>query len=477
MEATVSRGTFSGKLGFILAAAGSAVGLGNLWRFPYLAEQYGGGIFLLTYLLLVFTFGITLVITEIAIGRRTGKSSIEAYRSLAEKYRVVGWISTIVPIVVLSYYCVIGGWVIKYFFEFATGGSAALATGGYFDSFITAPLGALLEGPFVWFIIYGVLSFVVVMFSIDKGVERVSKVLMPLFLIILVFICVYVLTLPGIMGGLEYYLVPDFSQFSMKTVVGALGQLFYSLSIAMGIMIAYGSYMKRDVNIAKSARSVCAMDTIVAMLCGLMVVPAVFVFSDVGMSSGPGLLFETMPLVFQSMAGGEIIGTLFFALAFFAALTSSIALAEASVSSLRDHLRISRVKSTLICAVIVFCLGVLPCFGYGPLSGFEVLGMAFLDLFDFITNSVLMPVAALLMCIIIGHLIKPPFVTDEVEGVIGSKDGTCAVTADGTEINREGFGKFPSKAVYTFMLKWFCPIGTFVILVAGLLAAFGVYTI
>ena len=247
MEHAASRGSFSGRLGFILAAAGSAVGLGNLWRFPYLAEQYGGGAFLVTYLVLVITFGVALMITEIAIGRRTGKSCIDAFLDLGEKYKVIGWIIAIIPLIIVPYYCVIGGWVTKYFVEYMSGMGSNLANGTFFGDFTSAALPGVFDSPVIWFVIYAVLTVAVVAFGVQKGVERMSKILLPALLVLLVGICVYMLTVDGIADGLKYYLVPDFGDFSMKTVLGAMGQLFYSLSLAMGIMITYGSYARTGI--------------------------------------------------------------------------------------------------------------------------------------------------------------------------------------------------------------------------------------
>ena len=256
MEHAASRGSFSGRLGFILAAAGSAVGLGNLWRFPYLAEQYGGGAFLVTYLVLVVTFGVALMITEIAIGRRTGKSCIDAFLDLGEKYKIIGWIIAIIPLIIVPYYCVIGGWVTKYCVEYMSGMGSTLANGSFFGDFTAAALPGLFDSPVIWFVIYAILSVAVVAFGVQKGVERMSKILLPALLVLLVGICLYMLTVDGIADGLKYYLVPDFGDFSMKTVLGAMGQLFYSLSLAMGIMITYGSYMRKNVDIEKSANTI-----------------------------------------------------------------------------------------------------------------------------------------------------------------------------------------------------------------------------
>ncbi len=456
MESVASRGTFSGRTGFILAAAGSAVGLGNLWRFPYLAEQYGGGIFLLTYLVLVITFGVTLMITEIAIGRRTGKSCIDAFLDLGEKYKVVGWIIAVIPLLFLSYYCVIGGWVIKYFVEYATGGGSELADGSYFSDFTSASLTGVFDSPVTWFLLFALLTILVVAFGVQKGVERINKILMPLLIILLIGMCLYTLTLDGIGEGLSYYLVPNFDDFSMSTVLGAMGQLFFSLSLAMGVMITYGSYMRKNVNIERSAQTICLTDTMVAFLSGLIVVPAVVLFSDAGISSGPGMLFSTMPLVFDQMPAGHIVGLAFFLLALFAAWTSSVSQAEAVVSVFRDRWGWKRTLACGACLGLLLALGILSCLGYGPLSGIRPLGMEFLEFFDFFTSNLLMPIAALATCLVVGYAVKVTFVIDEVE------EGGC---------------EFRMKAVYGYMVKYVCPVCIALILVTGLLSYFDVYSI
>lgn len=287
---------FGSRLGFILAAAGSAVGLGNIWRFPYLAAKYGGGMFLLIYLILAVTFGFALMITEIAIGRKTGKSVIGAYSAINKRFAPLGWLAAAIPVVILPYYCVIGGWVLKYLTEFATGGGKTTAdSGDYFSAFISSP-----AAPMVFFAIFIVLTAAVVMLGVEKGIEKVSKILMPVLMLLIIGIGVYTLTLPGAIDGLIYYVKPDLSEFSIKTVIAAMGQLFYSMSLAMGIMITYGSYMRKEDNIEKSVRQIEIFDTLVAFLAGLIIVPAVFVFSGgdrSALNAGPKLMFVTLPNV------------------------------------------------------------------------------------------------------------------------------------------------------------------------------------
>lgn len=445
-------------MGFILATAGAAVGLGNLWRFPYLAEQYGGGIFLLVYLILVVTFGVVMLITELAIGRRTGKSCFDALMDLCDKYPVIGWIAMLVPAIIVPYYCVVGGWVTKYFADYAVGTGSDLAGQGFFGDFTSMGLDGLFDNPLPWFLIYAFMTIVVVTLGVEKGIERLSKILMPVLFVLLAAICIYMLTIPGISDGLSYYLVPDFDKLSFSTVAGAVSQLFYSLSIAMGISIAYGSYMRKQDNIEKSAYTVALTDTCVAFLSGLMIVPAFVLFSEssTGMTSGFGLLFTTMPQVFDAMPGGEVVGIAFFLLAMFAALTSSMALMEAVVAVLKDHWHMTRLRACIIVSAVILGLGMLACLGEGPLSFIEPIGMTFLAFFDFITNSVMMPIVALITCILIGYVVKPLFVIDEVE-------------SSGHE--------FRIKTIYPYMIRYVCPIILVTILVVGILGGLGIYTI
>ena len=331
-----------------------------------------------------------------------------------------------------------------------------LATDGFFSAFSSMSLDGLFDSPVPWFLIYAGLTILVVVFGVEKGIERISKILMPALFVILIAICVYMLTLPGISEGLSYYLTPDFDKLSFKTIAGAMGQLFYSLSIAMGITIAYGSYMRKQENIEKSAYTIALTDTSVAFLAGLMVVPAVIVFGGGNITSGPGLMFQTMPLVFDTMPAGDAVGAAFFLLTLFAALTSSIALMEAVVSVLRDRWHIPRVRACAIVGILIIALGMLSCLGYGPLDAIQPLGMAFLDFFDFITNSVMMPLVALITCVLIGYVVKTRYVVEEVE-------------SSGCE--------FRTKSLYHVMVRYVCPVFMVLILAVGVAGAFGIYTI
>ncbi len=436
---------FGSRLGFILAAAGSAVGLGNIWRFPYLAARYGGGIFLLVYLILTVTFGFALMTTEVGIGRKTGKSVIGAYSSINKNFGALGWLAAAVPVIILPYYCVIGGWVLRYMVAFLTGnGTAAAGDGSYFSNFI-GHAGL----PTLFFCIFVAVTALVVMLGVDKGIERVSKIMMPVLFVLIVGIGIYTLTLPGAIDGLIYYVKPDFSAFSIKTVIAAMGQMFYSMSLAMGIMITYGSYMRKEDHLEGSVRNIEIFDTAVAFLAGLIIVPSVFVFSGgdaSALNAGPSLMFITLPNVFDSMAGGQIVGTAFFVLVALAALTSSISLMETVVSIITEKFGVKRIPACLIVVGISLLVGMLSVLGYSSWSSVTVFGYQFLDFFDFISNNIMMPVVALLTCVLIGFVAKTQFVEEEVE------------------LN----GKFKSKTLYRVMVKYICPICMLVILFSSL---------
>lgn len=447
------RSTFSGRIGFVLAAAGSAVGLGNLWRFPYLAAKYGGGIFLLIYILLAVTFGFTLMITEIAIGRKTHRSPMEAYGMLNKKWKWLGVLSTLVPVIILPYYCVIGGWVIKYAAVMITGGVQEAAANGYFTSFTERPFE-----PLIWFFIYTTATAVIVFLGVDKGIEKMSRYLMPALLVITVALTIFVVCQPGALEGVIYYLKPDFSKLSIMTFVAALGQLFFSMSLAMGIMVTYGSYLKKDSNIVTSTRQIEAFDTVVALLAGLMIVPSVFVYSggdETALGQGPGLMFDTLPKVFAGMPFGSAVGAAFFVLVLFAALTSSVSVMEAIVAGMTDKYKINRKKASLIVYAYALLIGTFCAFGFSIWKSFTIMDLSILDFLDFISNSVMMPLVGMLTCVLVGFIIKPKAITDEVE------------------LN----GRFKEKKFYNIMVKWIAPVCIFAILISSVLNTLGIVTI
>ena len=449
---THKRSTFSGKLGFVLSAAGASVGLGNIWRFPYLAAKYGGGIFLLIYILLALTFGYTMIVAETTLGRMTRKSPVGAFGTFGKSkwLSAGGWINAIIPVLIVPYYSVIGGWVIKYLAEYVKGHAARLADDGYFGAFISNGGSAEL-----CFVIFSFLTVAIVYAGVRNGVERVSKFMMPILVVLSVIIAVYSVTRPGALEGVKYFLIPNLDNFSWMTVVAAMGQMFYSLSIAMGILVTFGSYMKKDISIEGSTRNVEIFDTAIAIMAGLMIIPAVFAFSGGDpdkLQAGPSLMFVTIPKVFASMGFGTAAGILFFLLVLCAALTSSIALTESAVSTFQDELGWGRKKATVIVGVIMLALGSLSSLGYGPLAGIRIIGMQFLDFFDFLTNSVMMPIAAIATCLLISRVVGAKKVEEEV---------LC------------GEGTFRRKKIFNFMIRYICTIFAAIILISSVANAFG----
>lgn len=445
------RSMFSGKLGFVLAAAGSAVGLGNIWRFPYLAARYGGGIFLLVYLILVVSLGFSLMIAEVAIGRKTKLSAIGAFRKLSEKWKFLGYLASVVPIIIFPYYCVIGGWVVKYLLVYATGGGMEAAGDTYFNDYIAQP-----AEPILWLAVYIGLTAVIVFFGVQKGIEKASRIMMPALVVLTLGVAAYSVTRPGALEGVAYYLIPDFSRFSVNTVLGAMGQMFYSMSLAMGIMVTYGSYMKREDDLEKSVSQIEIFDTGIAFLAGLMVIPAVFAFSggdEAALNQGAGLMFVTLPKVFADAGTlGLVFGGLFFLLVLFAALTSSVSLMETVVSIFQDTFHWSRKFTCTLVMLGCLVLALPSSLGYGLLDWIAPLGLSLLDFFDFISNSVLMPIVALLTCLFVGWVVKPKLVVDEVKRS----------------------SRFPREKLFVVVIRYVAPICILLVLISSVLDKLGV---
>ena len=389
------------------------------------------------------------MITEVALGRKAGTSAIRAFGHFSKKHTFIGYLTTIIPFIIFPYYCVIGGWVTKYALISLQGGIHNAASDTFFTGFISEA-----ASPVLWFAVFILLTAVIVILGVEKGIEKASSLMMPLLVVLIIGVCAFCITRPGAMEGVKYYLLPDFSKFSATTVLAAMGQLFYSMSLAMGIMITYGSYMKKDSNLETSVRQIEIFDTAIAFLAGLLIVPSVFVFSggdESALGKGPSLMFITLPKVFNDMTMGGVIGAIFFLLVLFAALTSSISLMETNVSIIRDKLGWSRKKSTIIITVYVLIVGSLVSLGFGPLSFVKIIGLGLLDFFDFISNSVLMPIVAILTCICVGHFLGTKVVSDEVE------------------LN----GSFKMKKFYTIMLKWIAPVCLVLVLIFAVSEAMG----
>ena len=450
---TSSRSNFTGKIGFVLAAAGSAVGLGNLWRFPYCAAKYGGGMFLLLYVILAVTFGFALMVAEISIGRKTKLSAICAYDKLKPEYSFVGVLAALVPIIIMPYYCVIGGWVLKFLWSYITMPASQVAAidaagANTFTKLISSP-----TEPLLWFLLFIGITVFIIAIGVEKGVEGSSKILMPILVILIATLAVYCCSLPNAKEGIKYYLVPRIEDLTVKTILSAMNQLFYSLSLAMGIMITYGSYMKKNINIESAVWQIEIFDTIIAFLAGLVIIPAVYACGDPAsdLKAGPSLMFVILPKLFTNMRGGRIVAIILFFLVFFAALTSSISLYETNVSIIMDKFKQKRTPAIMFVLFISLIIGFLASLGYGPLAMITFLGMQFLDLFDFISNSILMPVVAFFTCIFVGYVIKPKTIISEVESS----------------------GKFRLKKLFTIIIKYVAPILILIILVAAILQAFG----
>ncbi len=430
MKKKKKRNSFSGSIGFVLAAAGSAVGLGNIWRFPYLAAKDGGGLFLVVYIVLALTFGFTLLTAEVAIGRKTKQSPLTAYERISAKWKPLGVLAGLVPVIILPYYCVIGGWVLKYLFAFATEDVSAIAGDDYFTGHITS-----VAAPIVLMVLFLAMVAFVVFRGVNKGIEATSRILMPLLFAMIIGIAIYSLTIRHTdatgatrsgMDGLWIYLIPDFSDLTVKSFFGvlidAMGQLFFSLSVAMGIMITYGSYVEDDTNLMKSINQIEIFDTVVAFLAGIMIIPAVFTFMGrEGMAaSGPSLMFVSLPKVFASMGtAGKIVGLVFFAMVLFAALTSAVSVMEAVVSCIMDQFHISRVHAAIMETAVALLGGLAVCLGYNKWFFDIVLPNGahaqILDIMDYISNNCLMPLVAIATCILIGWVAKPGMVIEEVE--------------------------------------------------------------
>lgn len=470
-----TRASWSGSLAFVLAAAASAIGLGNLWRFPYLAAQYGGGMFIAVYLALLVTLGFTLMVTEIAVGRKTQQAPLTAYGLIERKWGFIGLLGTLIPLFITPYYCVIGGWVLYYLKAYAlmafSGanimGEAAANSSDVFGAFISAPFA-----PFGYGLVFIVACAGVIILGVKNGIEKSNLVMMPILFIMALAISVYVVCMPGSGEGLKYYLVPNLDcvstpegKFSIvlmaKTILGAMGQMFYSLSLAMGIMITYGSYMKKTDSIERCVRRIEIFDTLIAIIAGLIIIPVVYMFAvktgtpvKEAMGAGPGLMFVTLPRVFAMFgAAGSWIGFAFFLLVTFAAATSAISLFEACVSSLCDFLKLERKTATVFMGSTIAFLSSFSALGYGAWGHVTLFGMQFLDFFDFFTNSVMMPVVAIATCVFIGWFAGAKMIIDECE-------------AEGQT--------FRVKKLYTFMVKYLAPALMLALLISEICRALGI---
>ena len=447
---------FTGQLGFVMAAAGSAVGVGNLWRFPYLAAKDGGGLFILIYLILTFTFGFTLLTSDIAIGRRTGKNSINAYKEMSPKWKFLGILTFLVPVLIMTYYAVIGGWIVRYIVVYLTGQGQAAAQDSFFTDFITSPGQATLYA-----VLFMLFTAWIVFNGVEKGIEKYSRILMPVLLVMIVAIAIFALTLKhtdadGVtrtgLQGLAVYLTPSFKGLTLRRLLqillDAMSQIFFSLSVSMGIMITYGSYIKKDVDVNTSIHQIEVFDTGVALLAGMMIIPSIFVFEGVeGMSAGPGLMFVSLPKVFASMTHlGRAAGLAFFIMAAFAALTSCVSVLETITANCMEIFHTKRKPTTIVLTIIYMIASIVIALGYStfyielPLPNGSI--GQILDLMDYISNSFMMPFISMLSAILIGWVVGPDWIIEEVEF---------------------GGRKFGLRKLYAVMIRYIVPVIMFIL--------------
>lgn len=439
-----SRGQWASSLGFILAASGSAVGLGNIWKFPGKVAAYGGGAFVLCYILIVVLVGFPVMLAEISIGRSTQKNVVGAFRKLNRRWTFLGGIGVLTLFVILSYYCIVGGWVLKYIQVYLAGaqfGAGEMAYENYFVNFISKPVEPLL-----WGALFLAMCVYVVVRGVSKGIEKVSRFLMPCLFLILLAIVIRSVTLPGAGEGLRYLFTVRPGTVNGNTLVGALGQAFFSLSVGMGIMVTYGSYVPKKENLAKSAAFICAIDTMVAILSGIAIVPVVFVtLGAEGLGQGGGFAFMALPQVFAQMPGGVVFGCLFFMLLFLAALTSAISVLESCVAFLTEEFHLRRLKATVVLTIPMAFLSAgyslsqssarnlnLPWFDFA--SGVQMLPMnAVLEKF---TDNLMIPLGALGFCLFVGW-------------VWGTRNALAEIEADGST--------FRFKRTWSFLVRFLAP--------------------
>ena len=395
-----SREQWGSRIGFVLAAAGSAVGLGNIWKFPYMTGTNGGAAFVFIYILMVAAVGFTVMLAEFSIGRLGAHNVVDCFaRVRSSKWSPIGWMGLICGIVILSYYSVIGGWTIRYFWlsfldlmETAALGKAGEAFGGFVSN---APMVAGYQALFM------LVTILVVLKGVSSGIERACKILMPALFILMLVLMARAMTLPGAMKGIEFYLKPDFSKVTASTILAAMGQAFFSLSLAAGTLITYGSYLDKKASLVRSVWQICSIDTLVALLAGFIIFPAVFAF-NVEPSAGPGLTFISLPGVFAQMPAGFLWSMLFFCLLFFAALTSSISILETPVAYLMDH-GWNRRSASCVMGLMIFLLGLPSAFSLD--GSLKIAGKDFLDAACYLTDSILMPLGGVLICIFTGWVI------------------------------------------------------------------------
>lgn len=433
-DAKVSRGQWATSIGFVLAAAGAAVGLGNVWKFPYLTALHGGGTFLFAYILMLLFLGIPVLVTEMVLGRRGKLDPVGTYSKLSGGsgfWKFVGYVAVSVNFIVLSFYSVVGGWITNYMFQYITGGIKGDIV-EYFGGFVSNPYSPLL-----WYALFMGMTIYIVAQGVSSGIERASNIMMPTLFLLFIILAIRAVTLPGAIEGIKYYLLPDFSKLSGTTFLMAMGQVFFSLNIGAGCTMTYASYLSDDENIPKMSLQVPLLDFLAAFLAGIIIIPSVFAF-NLDPAAGPPLLFITMPFVFGNMPLGVLFGLMFFVLMLFAALTSSISMLEVNTAFLVDNYKIDRKKAALTAGFFIFLLGIPSSLAQGVLSNFAIFGLDFLSAMDFLASYILMPFGAFMMTI---FLVR----------VLGLDEAINEATNEGTI-------PFKIKVLWSFLVKYVVPI-------------------
>ena len=447
----MSRDSFGSRLGVLLAMAGSAVGLGNLWRFPYLVGENGGAAFIIIYLACVCLICLPIFISEFVIGRRSQKNAYAAFRDLSggSAWRWAGLMTVIVPIIVASYYCVIGGWAFEYLWKSCTfsftGAASQEAVSTMFSDFVSSSWG-----PVIGQTLFLLVTTLIVIIGIKDGIERFSKLMMPMLFIIVIAIAVYSSTLPGSGAGFEYLFRPDFSKVDGGSFASALGQAFFSLSLGFGTIMTYASYVDKKDNIMFQSSSTAIADTLFALIAGMAIMPAVFAFG-IDPQSGPGLVFETLPYVFGKMPGGGIVAILFFLALIVAALTSSISMIEVGVAYLIEEKKLKRTTACIVLFLICWVLGIFCALSFGPLAEVKLAGRSIFDFFDNLSSNILMTLGSLLTVLFVGWRLKKTDIYDEF-----TNGGTLPT-------NAKIFG------VLWFLIRFVAPVAIIVIFISGLL--------
>lgn len=446
MESNKKRENWGSRFGFIMAAAGSAVGLGNIWRFPYLTGMNGGGAFILIYLAFAIGIGLSVMVAEFAIGRRTHLAAVGAYKKYSNRWTFAGVLGVLSAFFIMGFYPVVGGWALAYVFKSVTGLLSNSANiGDVFGAFISSPVE-----PLAWMGIYLVVNIIIVSKGISGGIEKASKVLMPSLYVLFIIIAIRSVTLPGASAGLEFLFKPDFSVVTGSTFLAALGQAFFSLSLGMGCMMTYGSYLDKGENLPSNALMVTLMDTSVALLAGIAIFPALFAF---GMepTAGPGLVFVVVPSLFAQMGAiGPALSLIFFVALTVAALTSSVSLLEVVVAYMIDERDMERKKSVVIAGGIMIITSALASLSMGPLSGVHILGVGFFDFFDILTDKIFLAIGGMLLAIFAGWFVKKDDLKDE--------------------LTNSGSIKFALFEVWYFLVKFIIPLAIAIVAIMGIIS-------